>query len=1247
MSNIGRSLKGITIQLGADVTKLQTALKQVNTNIRNTQSQLKDVERLLRLDPTNTELLAQKQRLLKQAVSDTKDKLDTLKKASEDAAKTKDKYDAWKVKYDPIKTKIDETTEKLKKLKEKSAEMERAGNIDTTAYQTLQREIEETSTDLKNLKQDAQKVSDEFGHPVSPEQYDALQREIIETEQDLESLQTQARNTSTSLETMAAHGEKMQQLGTNIKNVGQKMMPVTLAVTAVGTAAVKTSADFESSMSKVAAISGATGDDLEALTAKAREMGAKTKFSASEAADGLQYMAMAGWTPQQMLEGLDGVMNLAAASGEDLATTSDIVTDALTAFGLEAEDSSHFADVLAAASSNANTNVSMMGETFKYVAPVAGALGYSVEDTATIIGVLANNGIKSSQAGTVLRKSINSLVAPSKKATTQMQKLGFYASETIDTFDQQKIDDQMLKVQKASNNAEKAQLAYNSAVSKYGEDSAEAEAALNTYSIKQQELATAEKKLDVLKKGEVQTIYTYNKAIQNEDGSLKSFSETIDFLRENLNGLSDAEKTAAVSQIFGAQASSGILAILKTSEKDYDKLTNAIENCDGKTQEMAETMQDNLSGQFTILKSQLQELAISFGEVLLPKIKKLVSWLQGVVDKLNKMTPQTRGLIAAIALIVASIGPLLIVIGTLIGAVGSAMVNFKKLHGFIKGFPGIMTKLSGIFSKVGTAISGISAPVLIAVAVIAVLVAAFKHLWDTNEGFRNKMIAIWDGIVAKIQSFVATVKEKFSALGIDFNTVVECLKGIWDAFCNFLAPIFEGAFQLISDALSAVLDVIVGILDVFIGIFTGNWEQAWEGLKTIFVSLWDFIVNTLKNVLNTLKNAADSILQEWGTSWDEFWTMIKDFYVGIWNNIVDFFTGIIQAISDKILEIWNAITGFFTGIWNTITGVMNSIFTTVSEVWNAIYTFFEPLLTALSYLFETIWMAIKIIVHDVITAIHDKIVEIWTAIYEFIEPFLIAIQTIFETVWGAISSAVSTALNAIKTTVETIWNAIKAFIEPILNAIKTTVSNIWNSIKTSISTKMQAIKNTLFTVWESVKTGIANKVNGIKEKIVNGFKSAVDYVKGLINQAKSWGTDLIQNIINGLHEKIQALADGVTDVANTIRDFLHFSVPDRGPLTDFQSWMPDFMQGMAQGIERSRGLIQKAISHVSGDMVITPTANAALIGGGTMAAAVSNTTTNNSNVTYNFNQTNNSPKALSRFDIYRQSKNLLSGVKGR
>lgn len=182
------------------------------------------------------------------------------------------------------------------------------------------------------------------------------------------------------------------------------------------TETVKVGETFDSSMSNVGAISGATADEMDALRDKAAEMGASTKFSASEVADGFGYMAMAGWKTEQMVDGIDGVLNLAAASGADLATTSDIVTDALTAMGLQAGDAAHLADVMAAASSNANTNVEMMGETFKYVAPVAGSLGYSIEDTATAIGLMANAGIKSSQAGTALRGALTRITKPSKEA---------------------------------------------------------------------------------------------------------------------------------------------------------------------------------------------------------------------------------------------------------------------------------------------------------------------------------------------------------------------------------------------------------------------------------------------------------------------------------------------------------------------------------------------------------------------------------------------------------------------------------------------------------------------------------------------------------------------------------------------------------------------------------------------------------------------------------------------------------------
>ena len=269
-------IQGITVEIGGDTTKLQTALKGVNTEIRNTQSQLKDVDKLLKLDPGNTELLAQKHRLLGDAVKETKEKLETLKTAAEQAEQA--------------------------------------------------------------LKEGA----------ITQDQYDGLQREIVETEQKLKSLEEQAKQSGTALQNIAAKGEKLKTVGDNISNVGTKLLPVTAGVVGLGTAAVKTAADFDSAMSKVAAVSGATGKDLDALRDKAREMGSKTKFSASEAAEAMNYMAMAGWKTEDMLSGIEGVMNLAAASGEDLATTSDIVTDALTAFGLSAKDSGHFADILAA-----------------------------------------------------------------------------------------------------------------------------------------------------------------------------------------------------------------------------------------------------------------------------------------------------------------------------------------------------------------------------------------------------------------------------------------------------------------------------------------------------------------------------------------------------------------------------------------------------------------------------------------------------------------------------------------------------------------------------------------------------------------------------------------------------------------------------------------------------------------------------------------------------------------------------------
>ena len=274
----------------------------------------------------------------------------------------------------------------------------------TQKQKLLKDAVNATKEKLEALKAAQEQARQQLENgTLGQDKYDALQREIIETEEELRRLQQEAETTSSVLSKIDEAGKKLEKVGDTIAGAGRAVMPASAAVAGLGAAAVKTSADFDSAMSQVAAVSGATGADFDALRDKAREMGSKTKFSASEAAEAMNYMAMAGWKTEDMLGGIEGIMNLAAASGEDLATTSDIVTDALTAFGLTAQDSGHFADLLAAASSNANTNVSMMGETFKYCAPIAGALGYSAEDTAEAIGLMANAGIKSSQAGTSLR----------------------------------------------------------------------------------------------------------------------------------------------------------------------------------------------------------------------------------------------------------------------------------------------------------------------------------------------------------------------------------------------------------------------------------------------------------------------------------------------------------------------------------------------------------------------------------------------------------------------------------------------------------------------------------------------------------------------------------------------------------------------------------------------------------------------------------------------------------------------------
>lgn len=814
-------IKGITIEIGGDTTGLDKALKGVNGTIRTTQNSLRDVNKLLKLDPKNTTLLSQKQKLLKESIGATKEKLEGLKEAQKQAKEQLDRGE------------------------------------------------------------------------LGQDKYDALQREIVETENELKRLEKEAASCESKLTKMAEVGGKMQQAGDAITGAGKKLMPVSGAVAGLGAISVKTAADFDAAMSKVAAVSGATGEDFDKLRAKAREMGSKTKFSASEAAEAMNYMAMAGWKTEDMLSGVEGIMNLAAASGEDLATTSDIVTDALTAFGLSAQDSGHFADVLAAASSNANTNVSMMGESFKYAAPVAGSLGISAEDTSVALGLMANAGIKASQSGTSLRTGLTNLAKPTKQMQSFMDK-------------------------------------YNIALAK------------------------------------------------NEDGSINLRQTMID-LREKMGGLSESEQAAAASAIFGKNSMAGWLAIINASDKDFDKLTGAIDNCDGTALEMAETMQDNLMGQITILKSQLQELAISFGDALMPMIRNVVSHIQSFIDRLNQMSEGQRNAIIRIGMFVAALGPMLLIIGTLISKVGIAIQGFTKLAPVFAKVSGAVSKAGGAMGILGKAFSFLISPIGIVIGVVAVLAAAFAHLWKTNEKFRKTMTAIWNQIKDSVGTFVADIKTRFSGLGTSFSGLALAMKKIWEGFCKVLAPLFEGGFKVVATVLQTVLNTVIGVLDVFIGIFTGDWKKVWQGVKTIFSSVWAGIKGILTTALGTIRKVVATVLSWLGTNWKKIWNGIKTATSKTWNSMKNtarsVFNGIRTAVLTPIKGAKAALASVWSSIRSATTAVWRGLRSTGSSVWNSIKTAVtNPIRTVKSTL-SSLWNGIKSTASSVWNSIKNAMIS--------------------------------------------------------------------------------------------------------------------------------------------------------------------------------------------------------------------------------------------------------------------------------
>lgn len=596
----------------------------------------------------------------------------------------------------------------------------------------------------------------------------------------------------------------------------------TAAVTGFGLASVKTSMDFDSSMSNVAAISRATGDDLDALRSKAKEMGSSTKFSASEAADAMGYMAMAGWKTGDMLNGIEGIMNLAAASGEDLATTSDIVTDALTAFGLQASDSGHFADVLAAASSNANTNVSMLGESFKYVAPVAGALGYTAEDTSIALGLMANSGIKASQAGTALRTLMTNMAKPTKQMATAMDTLGV--------------------------------------------------------------------------------------SLTDDEGNMKSLHEVMIDLRKGFSNLTESQQAEVAASLAGKEGMSGLLAIVNSSDADFNKLTDAIYNSNGAAENMAEVMQDNLGGNLTKLKSAFEGLQIAIGEQLSPTLNKFVKFS---ADGLSRLTSafEEGGLDSVVAEFgnLFSEGLQMIVDGLPQAIEVGGQILLAIAKGIGEALPQLLMTAIELLSKLGDyLIEG----------------AAGGNGSDFGKKLAEIIVAIGKFLIAAIPKLAEAALKIVAGLAMMIiSSAAELLK----AAAPLVASLIEGLGKKAKDIFNAgkniVKSVVDGIKDRFSDIYNKGRElidNIKRGIREKFSELVTSGNLILDNIKTGISQRFSVVLAKFTELKDKIKARIESFknaFINIGYSIV---SGIADGIKRYANYVINAITGLVSSAWDSV-----------------------------------------------------------------------------------------------------------------------------------------------------------------------------------------------------------------------------------------------------------------------------------------------------------------------------------------
>lgn len=850
--------------------------------------------------------------------------------------------------------------------------------------------------------------------------------------------------------------------------------------------------NFTSTMSEVSAISGATGEDFEKLEACAREYGATTVFSASNAAEALKYMSLAGWDADQSTSALGGVLNLAAASGMELGAASDMVTDYLSAFAMEAGDAAYFADLLSYAQSHSNTTAEALGEAYKNCAANLNAAGQDVETVTSLLEGMANQGYKGSEAGTAMAAIMRDITNGMKDGAI-----------------------------------------------KIGETSV---------------------------------------AVMDAQGNFRDLTDILTEVEAATNGMGDAERAVALSSTFTADSTKGLNLILNEGMDKIAGYEEELRGATGSAEEMANIMNDNLSGDVAAMNSAFEELGLKIYDALESKLRAGVQFI-------------TNGVIPAIEWLGGHIPEVTIAVSGL-GAVIAAM-NWGTISSKI-------TMVKGALVKLAAALGGVSLPAIAIIAVITAVALAFTNLWKNNEEFRNKITAIWEGIKAKFDEFGQGIVDRLNALGFEFEDITEVMKAVWDGFCEVLAPIFEGVFQQIGNILSAALDVLTGLFDIFAGIFTGDWDMVWQGVQEVFGAVWDFVVATFENWISTFTSLADTVLGWFGTDWETVWTNVKTFFSDTWNAISSFFSGILTGIKTFFTDTWNAIVSFFSGIlsgiYSSVTGTMTEIHDTFTNIWDSITGFlsgawetiknivtvgimavkeiisaaFQIITLPFRFIWEnckdtvlSIWETIKSVIGEKIDAVKEKITTVTTAISNVASAAWNVISSTASSLWEGIKGTIGSKIDAAKEKVSTATSAITSMASSAWSSVSTTASSLWSTISSTVSSKISAARSAVSSAtstitsvassawssvssaasskWESVRSTISSKLSSAKSTVSSLMSGITSTMSSGLSSALSTVTGKFSSIYSTISSKMSAARDAVGNAISALKSKFNFS----------------------------------------------------------------------------------------------------------